>query len=607
MDFVDVIFPLDIGPLTYKSPLPVEPGALVRAEIKKSQKTGVVLENASSPPAGGRKTKEIIPIEGKEAALGPSLISLIKWMSEHYFSSEGSVLKSIFPKEFFKPVKLRKKRPPKPRTEEILLETDGAIIKTLRKETGDKTYRTLLFVPPDTSSEVSYAVKLLEGRKNVIVLAPEIPLIERISGIIGRLYGERLSAVHSGLTGGERSEALRKISTGEADIVLGGRHALFAPLKNPSLIIVMREESPLYKEEGGIRFSARDMAVMRGYVEGAPVLLTSICPSAESYHNSLRGKYRLISSGGKAKRASVRVVDMRYARKKTPYLSNTLIKGAASRIKKGQGVIFLLNKKGYSMLRCPDCGHTETCPKCRTPLVLHKKARTLRCGICGLESPPPGLCGNCRGANISPMGAGLERAEEDLISLTGAKPLVLERGKKPHSSPAGGSFVIGTKLVAKRLDIQRASLAGVINADHHLYIPDFRARERAFQELMYLSEKADEMILQTYSPKSAFIKHTKKLDFGGFLETELKERASLMYPPFSKMAVIRFSEKPPPTPKKTSGAEILGPAFSVRKGGKGLWSFLVRAGTRQELREAVLSLTSGFKGKAQVEADPLYI
>lgn len=602
MDSADVIFPLDLGPLTYRIPSGLRdallPGMLVRAEIKKTLKTGIVAGPALNPPAKG--LKDIAETLGDVPALSEPMLRLIKWMSGYYFSTEGAVLKTVFPEEFWQLRPHPDARqaaglmPPAPMT----TLPSQPLAEALREGAKKKSYKAFLLHAPSTGHELSFLLEALGALGNVIVLCPELEELKAVSDEIGAVAGERLAVLHSGLKKKARREALERIISGRADIVLGSRMALFAPLKEVSLIAVLQEESVSYREEGGVRYGARDMAVMRGYFEKSVVLLSSICPSVESYHNALTGKYTLIEPPPQ-RRPKVRLIHIRGS--ESP-ISGKLIGAAFKRLEKKEPVMFLINRKGYSMLLCVDCGRLERCPACDIPLVFHKSEKALRCGYCGAGIRPPDLCADCGGL-MTPLGSGIERVEEELRRLF---------------SPVRGvslplEVMVGTKALTRRPALRgKFSLVGIINSDAFLHAPDFRSSERAFSELAYAAQTlraGGEMIIQAKNPGAAFFSHARKLDFKGFYKSLLSERASLMYPPFGRMALLTFEgDKRPegvmqalPAGLK-EGMALLGPVLMLTKRGKKLWRLLIKAPSRKQLEGAVNGIKKRFK--AGVEVDP---
>lgn len=617
MKFVDVIFPLNLGPLTYgvSEALKdaVRPGMLVRAEIKKTVKTGIVLGPALKPPGGG--IKDIDDVVWDNPVLSSAMLQLITWMAGYYFSNEGSVLKGILPREFWlaKPFD-GESNPGCP--DAVSGDSPGdfmhPMLKTVRENIKKKYYKTFLLHAPGTEYELSFLLEAISGMRNIIVLCPGHAEIKHIQEAVKETAGERLGILHSGLSKSRRVKTLQRITSGAADIVLGSRSAVFAPLKEVSLIAVMHEESTSYKEERSMKYNARDIAVMRGYLEGASVLLSSICPSVESYHNATTGKYTLIETRPQGK-PKVRIIDVRGTR--SP-VSRKLLEVSKSRIKKGEKVMFLINRKGYSMLQCPDCEHLEICDNCNIPLVFYKKERLLRCSYCGGESTPPETCPQC-GGFIGPSGAGIERLEEELGALS---PLLGVEGKHGLKVllETDSKLVVGTKLLARRPELRGGfSMAGIVNADAYLYVPDFRSAERAFQDIVYTAEKIrpnGEIIIQTRNPHAALFRHIRRFGFKGFYKEELSERKSLRYPPFSRMALITgdMGHKPPFhrtwEAKKSSDVEVLGPVLSLTKRGKKVWKILIKARSRKDLQTALARVKRSQAGvKINVDVDPIFV
>lgn len=611
VEFFDVVFPLDLGPLTYRAPAPLEghivPGMLVRAGIKKSVKNGVVLRPAVNPPEG--RIKEIAAAVGEGPLLSPAMLSLLRWMSEYYFRKEGAVLKGMLPREFFEKVKPGKQRKAPPahgmHVETVVDAPEASLLEAIRDNARKKYYKTFLLHAPSTRYELSFVLEAVRGLKNVIVLCPEHAEVVQVEGALKEAAGDRLAVLHSGLSRGRRAEALERIGSGRADIVLGSRSAVFAPLREVSMIAVLREEDPSYKEEGGIRHNARDVAVMRGYLEGAPVLLSSICPSVESHHNAMEGKYTLLKPQAHG-RPKVRVIDMRGSR--TP-VSVKLLEASRAGMQKGERVMFVINKKGYSMLQCGDCGMLLTCSQCGIPMVFYKAEGLLRCRYCGLKSPPPDTCPVCGGL-IGPVGMGIERLEEELKAFGPVG--VQSRAALKVLMETEAKLAVGTKLLARRPELREGfSLAGVVNADAYLYVPDFRSTERAFQDLLYTAERirpGGELFIQTRNPRANLFRYIRRYDFKGFYRDELLERKALMYPPFSRMALLTVEGAEAPGAFSREGVEALGPIASLTKRGRSVWKILLKAPSRRDLRQAVGQAVRGLKGrKVTVDIDPISV
>jgi primosomal protein N' (replication factor Y) len=619
MEFVDVVFPLKLGPLTYEVPKDlkgaVRPGMLVEAEVKRTLKRGVVLKPRLSPPGG--RIKPIEGLAGDAPVLSNHMLSLITWMSEYYFSNEGEVLKSIFPREFFHGVRARgsrKKDEPErlearmPASPYGLDDKAREAIDEMRGNIRKRYYKTWLHHAPTTDYELLFLLEALEGTRNVMVLAPDLERVRQVYRLLEGRFGERAVLYHSGMSRGRRSGALERIASGRADIVVGSRSAVFAPLREVSLIAVTQEESTAYKEERGVRYNARDIAVMRGYLEGATVLLSSVCPSVESFHNAEKGKYVMLRSAPQHMYPLVRVMRKRGLEP----ISKKVREAVEARIKKDERVMFVVNRLGYSMLRCGECGHMEACPGCDIPLVYYKAEKALRCNYCGRGAPLPERCPRCGGAGLGPSGAGIERVEEELkalhpVEVTGRRGSALKVLMDDSSR-----LVVGTKLLARRAGVDHPfSIAAVLNADSYLYMPDFRSTERAFQELVYTAGKVrpgGHLIVQTRNPRAPLFRYLRRFDFGRFYRDELGAREALGYPPFKKIVLITFEAGGEPAVRVARGVEVLGPVQSVSKRGKKVWKVLLKSGDRKALRLAVLDITRRHGGrKASVDVDPVRV
>jgi primosomal protein N' (replication factor Y) len=617
MEFVDVVFPLNLGPLTYKVPESlrdrVRPGSLVEAEVRRSATRGIVLGPGSRHKG---PLKPVSGVVGEGPVFNPAMLGLVRWMAEYYFANEGMVLKTIMPREFFERTTPRGQRSPSseehPFSPEALGDAAREGAEEIREHALKKSYATFLLEAPSMRYELSFLRETLTGLGNALILLPDYAEIDLLAGALAKEIGEeRLALYHAGLSRGRRSREIERIVSGEADVVLGSRGAVFAPLRDVSLIAVLQEESIAYKEEGGVRYNARDVAVMRGYREGAAVLLSSICPSAESYHNAALGKYTLLSPPPPHLRPRVRVIDVRRGERT---ISRPLRQAVQTRMDKEEKVLVYVNRKGFSMLQCGDCQHLEACPECNIPMVFYKGKRVIHCGYCGSESSPPDVCPVCQSHELKTVGSGMEKVEEELREL---HPVGVDKKRKnliEVISEGGGALAVGTKVLTRSPRLSGAfSVVGVVNADGHLYIPDFRASERAFQDLMYAAERVrpgGQLILQSRNPGARIFSHLRTFATGRFFRDELKEREELRYPPFSKMALITLRGKEEPEVPDLSGqkVEVLGPAYALGKGGRRVWKLIIKAPSSAELRPAVHMVLRGLRDrKVLLDVDPLSI
>jgi primosomal protein N' (replication factor Y) len=409
----------------------------------------------------------------------------------------------------------------------------------------------------------------LEQGKGAIVLVPEISLtpqtVERFKARFSSGKLQTLVAVlHSHLSTGERHDEWHKIRQGRARIVIGARSAIFAPVEPLGLIVVDEEHEHTYKQEEAPRYQARDVAIMRGRMENAVVVLGSATPSLESYANCKKGKYTLLELPERVddqKMPVVRIVDMRQAArgdKGPPIFSPQLKEAITQRLERKEQTILFLNRRGYSTsLQCPKCGYVAECPNCSLALTYHRAEQKLSCHICGHSEKVPSVCPNekCRNPAIRFAGTGTQKVEAILGKLFPQARIqrmdadVMKR--KEDYRRALGDFragktdiLIGTQMIAKGLHFPRVTLVGIIYADMALHQPDFRAAERTFQLITQVSGRAGrgdiegEVFVQTFTPFHPAIQCSRHHDFVGFYEQEIEFREQLKYPPFSRVALL---------------------------------------------------------------------
>jgi primosomal protein N' (replication factor Y) len=409
----------------------------------------------------------------------------------------------------------------------------------------------------------------LEQGQGAIVLVPEISLtpqtVERFKARFSSGKHQTLVAVlHSHLSAGERHDEWHKIRQGRARIVIGARSAIFAPIDPLGLIIVDEEHEHSYKQEEAPRYHARDVAVVRGQMEGAVVVLGSATPSMESYYNARRGKYTLLEMPSRVddqKMPVVRVVDMRRENRKSKgvqIFSQELKEAITRRLEKREQVILFLNRRGWSTsLQCPQCGYVAACPNCSVSLTYHRAAQKLLCHICGHNAPTPRVCPEPKCANpaIRYSGLGTERVEDTLAKLF---PHARIRRMDSDALKRKDDFrriltdfrtgktdiLVGTQMIAKGLHFPNVTLVGIIYADLALHIPDFRAGERTFQLLTQVAGRAGrgdvegEVFVQAFTPFHPAIQYARRHDFVGFYDQEIEFREQLKYPPASRLALL---------------------------------------------------------------------
>jgi primosomal protein N' (replication factor Y) len=401
--------------------------------------------------------------------------------------------------------------------------------------------------------------QVLAQNRQALVLVPEIGLTPQLVNRFRQRFSVPIALLHSGLNDQERLCAWLAARDGRAPIVLGTRSAVFAPLKNPGLIVVDEEHDSSYKQQDGFRYSARDCAVMRAAHAGIPVVLGSATPALESLKNARDGTYQLLDlpdrTGG-ATMPTVRLLDMRVL-KPAEGLSHPLRQALAERLAKGEQSLLFLNRRGFSPVwMCHDCGWIAPCHRCDARLTFHKGSHKLRCHHCHAEQLLPPACPKCGGDNLHPLGEGTERIEQALQQFfpqarieridrdsTRRKGALEEKFERVHAGAA--DILVGTQMLTKGHDFPNVTLVGVLNADQGLFSPDFHASERLFQQIVQVSgragraDKPGEVLIQTWHPDHPVFAALQQHDFSGFVDFALAERRETEYPPFGFLALLR--------------------------------------------------------------------
>jgi primosomal protein N' (replication factor Y) len=412
--------------------------------------------------------------------------------------------------------------------------------------------------------------KTVDEGKSALLLVPEISLTPQLIDRFEKVFPNKIAAIHSKLSDGQRLDEFNSILAGEKRIVIGARSAVFSPIQNLGLIIVDEEHELSYKQDKQPRYHGRDTALMRANFENAVCVLGSATPSFETMANALGGKYNLLEIKKRADDAvlpEVEVIDMldaRRAGKVSGAFSLTLVNEIIQRVNNKEGVILFLNRRGFApILECQSCGNIPTCKHCDVTLTLHKKYNQLRCHYCGYMEYVPPACPEC-GGELKELGFGTQRVEHDLdeiLKSNGLSPNI-QRIDLDTTSKKGAfrkiltdfadgktDILIGTQMVAKGLDFSRCTLVGVINADLQLFIEDFRSSERTFQLLTQVSgragrsKKRGRVIIQSNHPDNPAVVNAKNADFAKFFNYEMKSRQQTNFPPYSRFCTIEFSGK----------------------------------------------------------------
>ncbi|MBM4035249.1 MAG: primosomal protein N' [Planctomycetes bacterium] len=499
----------------------------------------------------------------------------------------------------------------------------------------------------------------LADGKQAIVLVPEISLTPQTISRFKARFG-RIAVLHSHLTPGQRCEQWLAIRRGEAQVVIGPRSAVFAPVHNLGIVVVDEEHENTFKqEEPAPRYHARDVAILRAQRAGALVVLGSATPSLESFNNARRGKYAYVLLAHRVlglRMPPVEIVDMTEElaeRKRMVFISRRLEALMKQALAEGGQVMLFLNRRGFSTLvYCPRCHHALSCPKCKVPVVFHRRRNVALCHYCGEHVAPPGICPACRVSRMLLFGAGTERIEDEIARKFPAFPLArmdsdTTRGRAAHATlldrfrSGQARILIGTQMIAKGLDFPQVTLVGVVSADTALYLPDFRAAERTYQLVEQVAGRAGRgtlggrVIVQTTNPHHLSIVAASRHDYRLFADTELGQRLELGYPPFGHVLRVvvtaarpddaerraadlarRLTEPSAPSPlvpppsslaPRPSPLEILGPVECplANLKGRSRWQLLIKAPDRRAIHAAAHALRplAGTSGKATITLD----
>nr|WP_186354037.1 MULTISPECIES: primosomal protein N' [Pseudomonas] len=399
----------------------------------------------------------------------------------------------------------------------------------------------------------------LEAGRQALLLIPEINLGPQTLGRFEQRFNARIALLHSALTDRERMDIWLAARDGELDIVVGTRSALFTPLKHPGLIIVDEEHDASYKQQEGLRYHARDLAVVRARFENLPVVLGSATPSLESLHNAEQGRYahlRLSLRAGGAQPPRFERLDVR-SRPLDSGLSQPLLKAMGATLERGQQVLVFLNRRGFApTLLCHDCGWLAQCPRCDARMTYHRGSGELRCHHCDQRQTPPRHCPSCGKLDLRPVGAGTERAEERLQLLFPDVPVLrIDRdttarkdalGKLLRTIHSGAPCIlVGTQMLAKGHHFPKVTLVAVLDADSGLFSADFRASERMAQQIVQVAgragraEEPGQVLIQTHLADHPLMVQLAEEGYPAFARQALQERRAAGLPPFAYLALLR--------------------------------------------------------------------
>jgi primosomal protein N' (replication factor Y) len=439
----------------------------------------------------------------------------------------------------------------------------SAAITALQARLGSYSTSLLFGITGSGKTEVylHLAAEVLARGQQVLILVPEIALTPTLARTLGQRFdGARIAVQTSAMSDMARTRDWLAAQSGQADIVLGTRLAVFCPMPRLGLIVVDEEQDASFKQQESLRYSARDCALVRARNAGVPVVLASATPSLETWQHAKSGRYLRLDLTGRAHRQAappvVRMLDSRRYPVKDG-LSEPLCEALQARLQRGEQSLIFLNRRGYApVLACPACAWVSGCPRCSANLVVHLGARELRCHHCGHLQRVPRQCPDCGNLDLQPFGRGTQRVEEALAErFPEARLLRIDsdsaRGRDKLESlltqvrDGEADILIGTQIMAKGHDFPRLTLVGVLNADAGLFAADYRAGERLFAQLQQVGGRAGraelpgEVLVQTRYPDHALFRALARHDYAGYAESALLERESAGFPPFVHEAVLR--------------------------------------------------------------------
>ena len=535
------------------------------------QRIGVVVATEAASELPASRMKSITAVRNDAPRLPSDWLELMRFLSGYYQRPLGETMIAALPP------RLRSVRPlPRKSLSAAPLTTSPRFVAT-HTLTPDQTrafqriadvygrFEAFLLhgVTGSGKTEVylNLIARVLERGGQALVLVPEISLTPQLESRFRQAFPDaRIAVMHSALEDVARTSGWLEAARGEAGIVLGTRLGVLAPLPKLALIVVDEEHDPSFKQQEGLRYSARDAAVYRAKLAGCPVVLGSATPSLESWHNWRSGRYERLelperASPG-ARLPAVRTVDL--GRESAEQgLAPALWSALAARLQRNEQSLIFINRRGYApVLACEGCGWTAGCTRCSARMVLHAADRRLRCHHCGAESPIPRACPTCGNVDLQPLGRGTQRIEEALQARFPAARIVRidrdsarRRGELARTLDrirrGEGDILVGTQLLAKGHDFPGLTLVGVLNADTALVSTDYRAPERLFAVLAQVAgragrrERPGEVLVQTRYPGHPLFGALARHDFAGFADSQLAERRAAGFPPYLFEAALR--------------------------------------------------------------------
>jgi primosomal protein N' (replication factor Y) len=549
-------------------------GALVVVPFGRSRKVGVVVAHAKRSEVPAARLRDIEARVLDVPPLGSAELDLYAFCARYYQRPLGEVIAAALPPRL-RQVRRRaiaKTKTPAPARDpspEPPL-TPGQQEALTRIGSGGQKFHPVLLqgITGSGKTEVylrAIAATLARGRQ-ALFLVPEIGLTPQLEDLVrGRFPRAHVASAHSHLSEGERAATWLAAQSGDADIVLGTRLAVLMPFGRLGLIVVDEEHDASYKQQEGLRYSARDVAVRRAQSLAIPIVLGSATPSLESFSNARDGRYAIASLAARATGATlprVRTVDTRADRPRDG-LSGALVDALRRTLAAGEQSLVFVNRRGFApVLYCRACAWHSSCARCSANLVFHLRAGELRCHHCGHRERVPATCPSCKGTDLAPIGHGTQRIEESLrAALPTARIARIDRDSTARKGALRGvldqvrageiDILVGTQMLAKGHDYPNLTRVGVLDSDSALFSADFRAAERLFSQLVQVAgragrgERAGEVLIQTDFPGHALYAAVATQDYASFATEALDERRAASFPPYSHLVLLRAESKKP--------------------------------------------------------------
>lgn len=653
VDGLDYLIPPEHPPLTRD-----DFGKRVLVPLGARTEVGVIVALPDKTDLPWGKLKAFIEILDTEPVLTSEQLKILYFMRDYYHVSLGDACMTMLPNLLTqgKPLVGRKQSKVKPLTHEALLKEPHLTLNSGQKEVFLETTKALagfhvwllegVTGSGKTEIYLQLTEQVLKTGGQVLVLVPEIGLTPQTLLRFQNRFNTRMATYHSGMTDSERRDIWHQSLDNKIDLVIGTRSAVFLPLPKLKLMIIDEEHDLSFKQQTGVHYSAKSLAIKRAQINECSIMLGSATPSLESLALAYSGRYQhlqLPMRAGAATPVHYHVLDMRGLRKQS-HFSEALLQAMSMHLERGEQILIFLNRRGYApILLCSNCGYHCICEACDISYTLHQHPKMLMCHHCGVAKRIPMKCPQCEGKNtLVTLGMGTEQMEEQLKDLFPEYPLVrvdqdatrlkgsLAQILEEISSNRA-KIIIGTQMLAKGHHFANITMVGIVDLDYGLFAPDFRALERMGQLLLQVAgragreQKAGHVYLQTHQPEHPMLQLLLQKGYPDFAKALLEDRKISHWPPYSYLALLRaegkieqevydfLNKQKAILLQYSNSAQIFGPvpAFLSKKAGKFRAQLLLQAKNRKHLHELLAKLEHQLATQAirrikwNIDVDPL--